>query len=92
MFLRTPHPHCLKKGPGGINPRPYACFLNFKVDLSRKSRLVIGVHVVDLSGHKLYVIIMKLVLARIILTISAANGLEVMMGDIGNAYLNADTQ
>ena len=35
---------------------------------------------------------MKSVSARILMTISAANNLEVMTSDIGNAYLNANTE
>ena len=35
---------------------------------------------------------MKLVSSRIILTISAANKLEVVVGDIGNAYLNVNNE
>ena len=35
---------------------------------------------------------MKLMMDKIILYIATANGLEVMMGDICNTYLDADTQ
>ena len=35
---------------------------------------------------------MKSVSARVLMTIAAANDLEVMVGDIGNAYLHADTE
>ena len=35
---------------------------------------------------------MKSVSYRILMTIESANNLEVMMGDIGNAYLNTNTQ
>ena len=63
-----------------------------KVDLRRKARLVIGGHVVDLSGHKVYASTRKSISARILMNISAANNLEVMMGDIGNSYTNAETE
>ena len=63
-----------------------------KIDLRRKSILVIGGHIVNLSGHKVYASTMKLVSSRILMTIDAANGLEVMTGYIGNAYLNANTE
>ena len=63
-----------------------------KVDLRRKSRLVIGGHVVDYSGHDFYASTMKSVLARTLMTITASNNLDVMTGDIGNAYLNVNTQ
>ena len=63
-----------------------------KVDLRRKSRLVIGGHVVDSSGHEVYDSTMKLVSDRILTTIAAANNLDVMTDDIGNGYLNANTE
>ena len=62
-----------------------------KVYPRRKSRVVIGFHIVDYSRHKVYESTMTLVLSRILLKIASENGLRVMMGDIGNAYLNADT-
>ena len=55
-------------------------------------RLVIGGHVVDSSGNKVYLSTLKSVSARIRITIAAANNVDVMTGDIGNAYLNANTQ
>ena len=63
-----------------------------EVDLRRKVRLVIGVHVVNSSGHEVYVSTMNSVSAIILMTIAAANDLDVIMGDIDNAYLNADTE
>ena len=63
-----------------------------KVDLRRKARLVIGGHVVDSTVHEVYVSTMKSVSARFLMTIAAANDLDVMVGDIGNAYLHADTE
>ena len=65
---------------------------DFKVDLRRKVRLVIGGHVVDSTVHKVYTSTMKSVSARIMMTIAAVNNLEVMVGDIGNACLHADTE
>ena len=49
--------------------------MNFdvKVDLIRKSRLVIEGHVVDSSRHNVYAYNIKSVLARILMTIAAAN-------------------
>ena len=63
-----------------------------KVDLRIKARLVIGGHVVNSYGHEVHMITMKLVSARILMTITAVNNLEVMTGDIGNAYRNANTE
>ena len=63
-----------------------------KVDLRRKARLAIGSHVVGSSRHKVYASTTKSVSDRILMTIDSANDLDVMAGDIGNAYLNGNTQ
>ena len=63
-----------------------------KVDLRIKARLVIGGHIVDSSVHEVYAITMKSISARILMTIVSPNSLDVMTGDIGNAYLNANTK
>ena len=63
-----------------------------KLDLRRKARLVIGGHIVNSSGHEVYESTTKSVSARIMMTIAAANNLDVMTGDIGNAYLNTNTK
>ena len=56
-----------------------------KVDLRRKSILVIGGHVVNSLGHKVYASTMNSVSSRIRITIADANSLDVMTGYIGNA-------
>ena len=63
-----------------------------KVDLRRKARLVIRVHVVNSSGREVDASTMKYVSSRILITNAAANNLDVVTGDIGNAYLNANTE
>ena len=76
----------------GFQFAPLMMIFDIRVDLKRKSRIVIRGHVVDSSEHKVYAIIMKSVSARILITISAANNLYFMTGDIGNAYLIANTE
>ena len=66
---------------------PLRIIFDVKVDRRRNARLVIGGHVVDSSGHKVYEITMKSVSARILMTIAAVNNLDVMTVDIGNAYV-----
>ena len=56
-----------------------------KVDLRRKARIVIGVHIVNSSENKVYENTMKSVSARILMRIVSKNNLDVMTGDIGNA-------
>ena len=63
-----------------------------EVDLRIKYRLVIGGQVVYLYRKEVYASTTKSVSSRILMKIAAANKLEVMMGDIGNAYLNANTE
>ena len=62
------------------------------VELRIKARLVIGEHVVNSSGNKVYASTMKLVSARNLMTISAQKNLEVMKGYIGNDCLNVKTE
>ena len=50
------------------------------------------VYLVNSSIHKVYAITMKYVSARILMKVTATNNLDVMTGDIGNAYLNTNTQ
>ena len=65
---------------------------DIKVDLRRNARLVIRGHVVNSSDHEVYASTMKSVSDRILMKIASANDLDVMAGDIGNAYLNNNTE
>ena len=86
-------PSSLRKSRAkGFQFAPLRMIFDVKVYLRRKSRLVIGGHVVDSTGHKVYASTMKSVSARILMTISAANDLEVMVGYIDNAYLHMETK
>ena len=76
----------------GFQFAPLKMIFDVKVDLRRKARLVIGRHFINSPGHEVYESKIKSVLARILTIIAAANNLEVMTGDIGNAYLNAETE
>ena len=76
---------------GGIPIRAPPENFDVKVDLRRKSMLVIGGHVVNSSGHEIYASTMKSVSARILITITAAKKIDVITGEIGNAYLNTNT-
>ena len=76
----------------GFQFSPLRIIFDLKVDLRRKARLVIGVHVVDSSGQEIYAITMKSISASILMKIATVNNLDVMTGDIGNAYLNTNTE
>ena len=81
-----------KERAKGFQFVPLRMIFDVKLDLRGKSRLVIGGHVLDSTGHEVYASTMKSVSSRILMIIAATNDLEVMMGDIGNVYLHADTE
>ena len=62
-----------------------------KQDLRRKVRLVIGRYMVDSAGHEVYTYVRKHHSYRIIEVIAKANYLDILVGDIGNTYLYANT-
>jgi hypothetical protein len=53
--------------------------------------LVVGGHKVDASNQSSYSSVVKLDNTRLLNVIAKAQGLKVLAGDIGNAYLNAET-
>ena len=69
----------------GFQFEPLRMIFDVKVDLRRKARIVIGVHIVNSSENKVYENTMKSVSARILMRIVSKNNLDVMTGDIGNA-------
>ena len=76
----------------GFQFAPLRMIFDVKLNLIRKARIVIGGNIFDSYGHEVYASTMKSVSASILMTISAANNLDVVTGDIGNAYLNSNTQ
>ena len=70
---------------------PLRKIFDVKQDLRRKARLVIGGHVVDATGYDVYASNMKTVSARLLMLIASANQMDVLTGDIGSAYLFADS-
>jgi hypothetical protein len=82
--------------PGATPPAGYQfaklrMIFDVKHDLRRKSRLVIGGHRVDASGHTVYSSVVQLSSVRLLNVIAKAQGLRCIAGDFGNAYLNAHT-
>jgi hypothetical protein len=63
-----------------------------KSDLRRKARLVAGGHKVNAEGYSCYSSVVRLDSTRLLNVISKAQGLGVLAGDVGNAYLNAETK
>ena len=86
-------PSSLRKARAkGFQFAPLRTIFDVKVYLRRKTRLVIGGHVVNSSGNEVYAYTMKSVSVRILMKIASANNLDAMPGDIGNSYLNANTE
>jgi hypothetical protein len=71
-----------------------SCHLIFdvKFDLTRKARFVAGGHLTDTPSFMTYASVVSRESVRIAFTIAALNDLDVLSGDIGNAYLNAPTK
>ncbi|MGH7955315.1 MAG: reverse transcriptase domain-containing protein, partial [Gloeomargaritales cyanobacterium] len=61
-----------------------------KEDLRHKARLVIGGHVIDATMYNSYASIVQAMSLRLLLTVAADNELDIVTGDIGNAFVHAD--
>jgi hypothetical protein len=75
--------------PEGYQLAPLRMIFDVKSDLHRKARLVVGGHKVDASGHTSYSSVVQLDSTQLLNVIAKAQGLDVLAGDVGNAYLNA---
>ena len=81
----------------GIPPPPgynqTHCFIIFdiKIDLTRKARFIAGGHITNPPTFMTYAIVVSRDRVRIAFLLAALNNLEILAGDIGNAYLNAMT-
>ena len=63
---------------------------DIKMDLTRKARFVAGGHMTTTPSSLTYASVVSRESVRIALTAAALNELDILMADIGNAYLNAD--
>ena len=79
------------KPPPGY--KKITCHMNFeiKMDLRRKARYVAGGHLTDLPTSMTYSTVVSRESVRIAFLIAALNNLDILAGDIQNAYLNAPT-
>ncbi len=83
--------------PGSEPPADYQeaslrMIFSVKPDLRRKARLVLGGHKIDSSEYNCHSSVVQLSSIRLLNVIARAQGLECLAGDIGNAYINADTK
>ena len=76
--------------PAGSKRIPYHFVFDVKMDLTRKARCVAGGHVnKTIHPHATFSSVASRDSVRICLMLAALNDLDVLMADIGNAYLNA---
>ena len=79
-----------EKTPIGSTRIPYHIVFDIKFDLTRKARLVAGGHKhKNVPAFESYSSVASRETIRLIFLIAAMNNLDIMAGDIGNAYLNA---
>ena len=79
-----------------MNVTPYGhqeirCHIIFdvKMDFTRKARFVAGGHMTDTPSSITYSSVVSRESVKIAFLIAALNDLDIMLCDIGNAYLNA---
>ena len=65
--------------------------MNVKQDLKHKCRLVAGGHLIDALNHDIYSTTVKSISVKLLQVIAHKANLEILRGDIGNAYVNAYT-
>ena len=63
---------------------------DIKMDFTRKARFVAGGHTTETPAYMTYSSVVSSESVRIAFTIAALNDLDILMADIGNAYLKAD--
>ena len=69
---------------------PYHFVFGVTFDLTRKSRLVAGSNRnKDVAAHSTYASVVSRDSVRVLLILAALNSLDILSGDISNAYLNA---
>src|SRR5688500_7223411 len=78
--------------PDGYKKIPYHCIYDVKFDGRRKCRLVAGGHMTEASGEDVYSGVVGMDTVRMGFILADLNGLLVVAGDVGNAYLNSRTK
>jgi hypothetical protein len=78
--------------PEGYQEAPLRMIFTIKSDLRREACLMAGGHRVNTEGHVSYSSVVHLDSICLLKVIANAQGLMVLAGDIGNAYLHVDTK
>jgi hypothetical protein len=82
---------------GAAEPRmskriPCHMIFDVKMDFTRKARFVAGGHMTDPPSTITYSSVVARDSVRLAFLLAALNDLEILGGDIGNAYLQAETK
>jgi hypothetical protein len=75
--------------PPGSQWIPFHMIFDVKCDFTRKARYVAGGHWTDTPTQLTYSSVVTRDSVRIVFLITALNDLEILSGDVGNAYLQA---
>ena len=79
-----------EKAPVGYKEITCHLIFDLKMDLTRKARYVAGGHLTDPPTSMTYASVVSRDNVRIAFLLAALNGLQILAGDIQNAYLNAE--
>ena len=77
------------KAPVGYQRVPCHIIFDVKMDFTQKARYVAGGHVTKPPASLTYASVVSRESVRIAFLLAALNDLDILAGDIGNAYLNA---
>ncbi len=77
--------------PGDYQYAPLRIVFDVKSDLCRKARLVVGGHVVDADHVPTYASVVHGLSTQLMHVIANKNKLDMLVGDVGNAFVNAYT-
>ena len=88
-FKFMPPSHKLSKKDGWQFAPLHMIFEIKQQDLRHKARFVVGGHVVDASQHVTYSSTIQDLSVRLLMLVAVQNGLDLMAGDIGNAFPTA---
>jgi hypothetical protein len=78
--------------PPGYQEAPLRMIFAVKSNFRRKARLVAGGHKMDATGLTSCISVVHMESTRILNVIAKAQNLQILAGNVGNAYLNADTK
>ena len=81
-----------QRAPYNYQFAPLHMVFDIKADGTHKARFVAGGHIVDSSGYAAYASVVKTSNFRILMTLAEREQLQMITGDIGGAYLNADAK